>query len=153
MAEINFEDLGKTISSAAESVGKKTEAFLEMQKIRAQILSAQRAVERSYKDLGELVYQRFDAGEGVDCEVAVICEDISQMMMSISEMKSELAAKRGKKICPICDAEVDIASVYCMKCGSKIEDVVPEEDDIEEDIFEEEEVVTEPAAEEVTEEA
>lgn len=142
MAEIKFEDLGKTLSNAAENVGKKTEAFLEMQKIRAQILSAQRTVERSYKDLGELVYQRFDAGEGVDCEVAVICEDISQLLMSISEMKSDLAAKRGKKICPVCEAEVDAASIYCMKCGSKIEDVVVE-DEMDEDIFEEEEVVEE----------
>lgn len=145
MADINFEDLGKTISNAAENVSKKTEAFLEIQKIRAQIHSAQRAVEKGYKDLGELIYQRYDAGEGVDCEVAVICEDISQLMMSMSEMKSELAAKRGRKICPVCGAEVESAAVYCMKCGSKIEDVVVDDDDDEigedpdESIFEDEE--------------
>ena len=150
MAEINFEDLGKTISSAAENVGKKTEAFLEMQKIRAQIHSAQRSVEKSYKDLGELIYQRYDAGEGVDCEVAVICEDISQLMMSIVELKSELAAKRGRKICPVCQAEVEEASVYCMKCGSKMEDAAADDDDIDEDIFEDE--VTEENAEEAAEE-
>lgn len=146
MPDINFDDFSKTISNAAETVGKKTELFLEIQKMKSQIHSAKRAVEKSYKDLGELIYQRYDAGEGVDSEVALICEDISQMKAVISELKEELALKRGRKICPVCQAEVAAESVYCMKCGSKI---VAEQDD--RDVFEEdeqEETVTEPGEEE-----
>ncbi len=146
MPDINFDDFSKTISNAAETVGKKTELFLEIQKMKSQIHSAKRAVEKSYKDLGELIYQRYDAGEGVDSEVALICEDISQMKAVISDLKEELALKRGRKICPVCQAEVAAESVYCMKCGSKI---VAEQDD--RDVFEEdeqEETVTEPGEEE-----
>lgn len=146
MPDINFDDFSKTISNAAETVGKKTELFLEIQKMKSQIHSAKRAVEKSYKDLGELIYQRYDAGEGVDSEVALICEDISQMKAVISDLKEELALKRGRKICPVCQAEVAAESVYCMKCGSKI---VAEQDD--RDVFEkdeQEETVTEPREEE-----
>ncbi|MGI6007358.1 MAG: zinc-ribbon domain-containing protein [Ruminococcus sp.] len=137
MPDINFDDLSKTISSAAETFGRKTESFLEMQKMKSQIHSARRAVEKSFRDLGELIYHRYDAGEGVDSEVEVICEDISQMKAVISEMKEELALKKGRKICPVCQAEVAAESVYCMKCGSKImteeEEADVDVDDVAED--------------------
>ncbi|MCH1982209.1 zinc-ribbon domain-containing protein [Ruminococcus sp. OA3] len=129
MPEINLEDLGKTISSAAENVSKKTEAFIESQRLKAQIHSAERSAEKEYKDLGELIFQRYAVGEAVDEEVAVICEEISQIQLNISELKAELAAKRGYKICPVCQAEVVEGAAYCMKCGSKIADEEPFEDD------------------------
>lgn len=165
MAEINLEDLGKTISNAAENVSKKTEAFIESQRLKAQIHSAERSAEKEYKDLGELIFQRYAVGEAVDEEVAVICEEISQIQLNISELRAELAAKRGYKICPVCQAEVVEGATYCMKCGSKIAEEEPFEEAIVEPEASEEkaedeskenpqEEVTEPqepAAEEKTE--
>ncbi len=130
MADIKFEDLRGTITNAAENVSKRTESFIETQKVRAQINSANRSVEKSYKDLGEMIYQRYASGEGVDAETAVICEDIARTYALIAEKKEELAGKHGKKICPVCEAEVDTEAAYCMKCGSKIEEESQEKVDI-----------------------
>ncbi|MGI6010572.1 MAG: hypothetical protein ACOX8H_03625 [Ruminococcus sp.] len=148
MPDIKFDDLSKTISNAAETVGKKTELFLEIQKMKSQLHSAKRAVEKSYIDLGELIYHRYDAGEAVDAEVAVICEDISQMKAVMDELKEELALKKGRKICPVCQAEVAAESIYCMKCGSKIVSEEPKPDGV----FEEEQAMTEPEKEREEEE-
>ena len=114
MPDIKFDDLSRTISSAAENVSRKTEMFLEIQKMKSRLHSAQRAVEKSYRELGELIYRRYDEGEGVDSELAVICEDI------IEELTQELAFKKGKKLCPVCQAEIARESIYCMRCGSKV---------------------------------
>ena len=154
MPEINLEDLGKTISSAAENVSRKTEAFIESQRLKAQIHSAERSAEKEYKDLGELIFQRYAVGEAVDDEAALICEEISQIQMSIAELKAELAAKRGYKICPVCLAEVMEGAAYCMKCGSKIADEEPYEEDITEPETSEEKAESESESdpeEEVTE--
>lgn len=120
MPDIKFDDLSRTISSAAENVSRKTEMFLEIQKMKSRLHSAQRAVEKSYRELGELIYRRYDEGEGVDSELAVICEDIAQMKGVIEELTQELAFKKGKKLCPVCKAEIARESIYCMRCGSKV---------------------------------
>lgn len=154
MADISFEELSRTLSSAAENVGKKTEEFIEVQKIRAQINSAARSVEKSYKDLGEMIYRRYSAGEGVDAEVAVLCEDIAQLQQSIIEKKEELASRKGKKICPTCEAEIDPDAVYCMKCGAKVAESQEDADDFDDESAQtlaEETVDEEEKAEEIAE--
>jgi len=120
MADINFEDISRTISDAAEVVGKKTEAFIKVQKIKGQIHSARRSVEKNYKDLGEIIFRRYAVGESVDEEVAIICEEVSQINANLAEMREELAKTRGCRICPTCEAEVPWEAEYCMKCGSPI---------------------------------
>jgi len=120
MADINFEDISRTISDAAEVVGKKTEAFIKVQKIKGQIHSARRSVEKNYKDLGEIIFRRYAVGEPVDEEVAIICEEVSQINANLAEMREELAKTRGCRICPTCEAEVPWEAEYCMKCGSPI---------------------------------
>lgn len=119
-----FEEISKSITNAAEKVTKKTEAFIEMQKLRGQIHSARRSVQRNYKDLGEIIFNRYAAGETVDEEIAIICEEISQIQADIGEYREDLARKKGCRVCASCDAEVPEDAMYCMKCGS----MMPEED-------------------------
>lgn len=136
-----FEEIGKAITNAAEVVTKKTDSFIESQKLKGQISSAQRSVVRNYKDLGEIIFNRYAAGEAVDEEVAIICEEISQIQATIGEYKEELAKKRGCRVCPSCEAEVPMEALFCMKCGT----MMPEEPS--KDTEAEEEVVTEEEAE------
>ena len=57
-----FEQLGKKISDVAEDFGKKTEDTLEVQRIKSQIRSLDRANERDYIEIGKKIYQKFKAG-------------------------------------------------------------------------------------------
>ena len=58
-----FEQLGKKISDVAEDFGKKTEDTLEVQRIKSQIRSLDRANERDYIEIGKKIYEKFKAGE------------------------------------------------------------------------------------------
>ena len=63
-----FEQLGKKISDVAEDFGKKTEDTLEVQRIKSQIRSLDRANERDYIEIGKKIYEKFKAG---DCPVRI----------------------------------------------------------------------------------
>ena len=73
-----FEQLGKKISDVAEDFGKKTEDTLEVQRIKSQIRSLDRANERDYIEIGKKIYEKFKAGEVADLEYIALCESIEK---------------------------------------------------------------------------
>lgn len=155
-----FESLMQTVSDTAEVVGKKTEDLVASQKIKTKICTAERSLEKKYKELGEKSYQRFMEGDEVDQEIADICEAITAGRAVVSTLKDELAGKRGQCICPACGNSNPISAVFCMRCGKELvkeekqEEPVaeePVEEPEEHEIFEtveEPEVVPEETAEE-----
>lgn len=91
-----FEDLGKKISDAATEIGKKTEDTLEIQKFKSDIRSLNRGNERDYIDIGKLVYDKYQNGEVVDGDIAVLCEAIDKRGEQIEELKAEIAKIKGE---------------------------------------------------------
>lgn len=155
MSEDFFNDLGKKITRAAnEAVDKGTE-FFEVTKIRAQIAGEGKAIEKHYRDIGEIVYKLQQEGTPVSEEVAKICDEILAHEKLIKTMRSEMASLKGMKLCPNCEEMVDKTAAFCPKCGSSIvvEETVEKEDIVEDVENVAEEVVSEAeeAAEEVKE--
>ena len=66
-----FEQLGKKISDVAEDFGKKTEDTLEVQRIKSQIRSLDRANERDYIEIGKKIQSRRSGGLRVHCPVRI----------------------------------------------------------------------------------
>lgn len=140
----NLESLGKTISEkagvvakkteeAVEVVAKKTEETVEVQKVKSQIRVMERNNDRDLQDIGKMVYERYQKGLEVDAEFLELCEAISERDESIEEQKKQVAKIRGLDVCPSCKSHVEANTVYCPKCGVKID-----EDSCEEAEFEDE---------------
>lgn len=150
MNEEFFNTLRQTITDTAEAVSKKTEELVETQKIRSKTISIQRGIDKNYKMLGELVYQRFAAGESMDEEVTEICDLILEQQGELHALKEELATKKNQNCCPNCGNRNPAAAAFCMSCGTKLPVVevhhAPEEDLEEEMHFEDEEEVRETEA-------
>lgn len=91
-----FEDLGKKLSDAANEIGKRTEDTLEVQKIKSDIRSLNRANERDYIDIGKLVYEKYQNGEVVDGDISVLCEAVDKRDLQIGELKAEIAKIKGE---------------------------------------------------------
>ena len=89
-----FEQLGKKISDVAEDFGKKTEDTLEVQRIKSQIRSLDRANERDYIEIGKKIYEKFKAGEVADLEYIALCESIADVIDG-SRRTSRCAGVRG----------------------------------------------------------
>lgn len=115
-----FEDLGNTLKKTAETVEKKTNDFISVQKLRSRISSCERKTERNFRDLGEIVFGRFVDGECMDGETAAICDEILELQKELALYREQLAARRGLCICPACGAHVPKEAAFCMHCGAPI---------------------------------
>lgn len=135
-----FENLGKTLSETAKSVGEKTDEFITIQKLRSQQTSLESEVKKNYRIIGEMVFQKFVEGEAYCEEIAEACREIMQLQSEIAECKETIAEKKGQIICPACGASAPREADFCMKCGSPIPKPEKTEDAefSETDIFEEE---------------
>lgn len=132
----NLENIGKIITEKAEIVTKKTEEAVEIQKIKSKIRGLKRSNERDFQDIGKMVYERFKKNEVVDTAFIELCEAIEERDETITDSKKKIAEIKGLDVCPECKEHVEPGTVYCPKCGKKIDQEIYEED--LDDVFEEE---------------
>ena len=97
-----FEQLGKKISDVAEDFGKKTEDTLEVQRIKSQIRSLDRANERDYIEIGKKIYEKFKAGEVADLEYIALCESIEKREEEAVQCQMLLMAAGGLLVVLVC---------------------------------------------------
>lgn len=152
MADDFLGSLGKTLKKTVGSVGKRTDEFVEIQKIRSRQHSLEDQEEKNYQDIGQIIYNRFLNGEAFDETIAGLCKDIIQLEKDIAACRDEVANRKGQNICPACGAFAPKEAAFCMRCGAPIpvkeEPKEAEFSDVEESA---EEPAEEPAQEAVTE--
>lgn len=96
MNEDLFGSIKQTITETAGAVGKKTEEFVETQKMRNKVRTLQREIRKKYADVGEIVYKRYVDGDSMDEELAGHCEVVMGLQKELAECKESMAAKQGK---------------------------------------------------------
>lgn len=85
-----FGELGKKITDTATEIGKKAEDTLEIQKLKREIRSLKRANERDLRDIGRMVYEKFQNGEVEDTEYISCCEEIEKREEEIEKQKEKI---------------------------------------------------------------
>ena len=131
-----FDGLVKTFSKTTRELGKTTrelgaraEQTIETQKIRNKIAGEERIIEKIKVDMGDIIYRRHEAGDGIDSELSSLCQEIDQHLLKIREFKDNAANLKGQKICPSCEREVDMSVSFCPYCGTPCPNPEPTEDD------------------------
>ena len=89
MADL-FNNLGQKIADMASDLGKKTEDTVEIQKLKSEIRSLQRANDRDLKDIGLKVYEKFEKGELEDECYRELCEAIEKREDDIEKQEQEI---------------------------------------------------------------
>lgn len=87
-------------------MGKKTDEFVEIQKIRTRQHALEDQIEKNYQDIGQIIYNRYLNGEAFDENLAGICKDITDLEKEIADCREDVANKRGRIVCPACGASV-----------------------------------------------
>ena len=119
-----FDDLGKRITETADAVSKRTEELVETQKVKTQIRTLKRNLERDFEDLGIMLYSRYQMGEEVAEEFKELCEMITKREENIAEYEREIAEIKGEAVCTGCSKPTIRAMKFCPECGTKLgEDV------------------------------
>lgn len=150
MSDDFFKNISKTFRETMGTVGKKTDEFVEIQKIRNRQGQLESKIDNHYLEIGRKVYCRYRNGEPFDEETAGLCREIMHMEKEIAACKEQVAEKKGQTICPSCGAGVPKEAAYCMYCGAPLperkEDHAEDAEftEVPEDAFESEEEEKEP---------
>lgn len=70
-----------------DTVGKKTDEFVEIQKIRTRQHALEDQIEKNYQDIGQIIYNRYLNGEAFDENLAGICKDITDLEKEIADCR------------------------------------------------------------------
>lgn len=96
MNEDLFGSIKQTITETAGAVGKKTEEFVETQKMRNKVRTLQREIRKKYADVGEIVYKRYVDGDSMDEELAGHCEVVMSRRKNWQSVKRAWLQNREK---------------------------------------------------------
>lgn len=122
-----FENLGKTLSDAAEKVAGKAKELGDLAGIKADILKKESALKAEFLALGELAYkaekEQVESPYREKCvKIAVIYEEIDTLKKQYDEArdKEDSPQKEPAKVCTACGAEQKPEAEFCDKCGASL---------------------------------
>lgn len=137
-----FDDFRKNLSSvskSSEKAMKKSGGILEIQKLKLQKASLESDLKDAYAQVGELYIEEKAEQDSVpSAEMTALFNRVEDCRKAISDIEHKITGLRGVVICPNCGAEADKDSLYCPKCGTKLEPQKEEqtEESAEEVIYE-----------------
>lgn len=85
-----FENIVDKIGETADTVGKKAGEIVEVQKIKGKIRTLERNNRRDFRDLGRMIYERYQNGEIQEGEFFDLCENISEREEEIKMCEAEV---------------------------------------------------------------
>lgn len=116
-----FENLGKKVGEAAQAAAKKSSEIVEVTKLNASINQEEDKIQKTYNQIGKMVFENYEqTGEASDL-VKEACEQIAAYKANIKVLKEKIAEAKGIKSCINCGAEMDRSQLFCSKCGTKNE--------------------------------
>jgi len=91
-----WDDLGRKITGAAEVVTEKSGKFAEIAKLKKQIYSLERKMEKDYAAIGKLVYERYLETKEADEAFLELCEGLAQKEILIDQYNGEIEELKEK---------------------------------------------------------
>lgn len=119
-----FDNLGKKVGEAAQSVSKKSGELVEITKLNMSINSEEDKIKKKYSEIGKKAYEIFLQDPDSASAFLEECEEISQSQSSIDDLKAKIMQAKNLKKCVGCGAELEKSIVFCSKCGAKNEPIV-----------------------------
>ena len=119
---MDFNDIVDKAKQGFDVVCKKTEDAVSVSKMKLDKASLESKLSKSYEMLGQICYQSFIDGEEFEHEaVKSLVEDITENIAELEQLDVKIQGYKNKKLCPKCHSAIDVNSVFCNKCGEKVE--------------------------------
>lgn len=95
MSEI-LEEIGQRVKEIALDLKKKTEDTVDIQRRKGQIGLLTSGNERDFRDMGRMIYEKFQTGEVIDSEYLSLCEGIEKREEEIAKQKEVIRQIKGE---------------------------------------------------------
>ena len=111
-----FNKIGNAMSDANRNINEKTKNMADTNNLKRKILYEEERIVEIFAEIGKIYYKN---PENVE-ELKLLTDDIDTRKRRIKKMRFELQTKKGFKICPSCQAEVNEKFMFCGVCGTKL---------------------------------
>ncbi len=115
------------VNEIAHKVSDKAGEVVEMGKLTAKIHSETDEVSQLKKQIGEICFGKFRAGDEIDPEIEALCVKIEKHKRNIAENQKKLnRMKNGARpsdpadgFCPFCGEKLNKVGKFCPACGKE----------------------------------
>ena len=122
-----FEQLGKKINDASDSLKQKTQTFTEVNSLEKQVNANQSVVQNMYTEIGRAYYEAHK--EDAQNDYADQCRIITDALNQIAQLQDQIRMKKGLQLCPNCGAQLAPGSMFCAGCGAQVAQPAPQPTD------------------------
>jgi len=121
------------MKQGASEAAKKAQQTMETTRLKTQIASKEKEIEKAFALIGETVFQSHTAGDWKKSEREVIayCDHIALLRQGIQALEAKIKLAKNEKECR-CGKIVTSDVKFCPQCGFQFEDPQQFEDTEEE---------------------
>ena len=115
-----------------KTVAGKTNNLVDVTKLNLALNDTERKISDIYEKIGEVVYQKYTAGEITEDSFDDLFKEIDAFKAEQESLKAQIAELKNAVTCSQCGQNNDKDSEFCSKCGAKLskEEEAPEEDKV-----------------------
>ncbi len=124
-----FDDVVVNAKAAANAFSKKAGNIYDISKLKFSASSIKGEISKKYTELGELIYAKENNKPVTDEAVKSKIQEITNLKADLAAVTELLAAAKNLMVCPVCSAVIANDSLFCNKCGTKIEPKKTEQSD------------------------
>ena len=118
----DFDSAMKKVADVLHAAARKSGEILENTKISYNISTEKDKITKLQSKIGEKFYRIYKEGGTVPDSIVEDLEGISAIEDTIRAMEKTIADSKPYKFCTDCGARLELADVYCAKCGAKQHD-------------------------------
>ena len=100
---------------------EKTSEVVTIEKQKFSIASLKSKREKDFADLGRIFYENIKDSSDLEDNIRNLVDAISEKNEEIVRLNQDIQNIKNKRVCPNCNANVDINSTYCNACGEKLD--------------------------------
>lgn len=140
-----FDDVVINAKAAANAIQKKAGNICDISKLKFNASSIKGEINKKYQIVGETLYKSKYSSPVAQEEIDKQLEEIKALNDDLSAVMELIATAKNLMICPECGSVIANDSLYCCKCGKKVEKAPEQATTEEETVTETVETVTETA--------
>ena len=114
-----FGDFSKKISATSQTVVQKAKGMADISNLKSSISDEQKKIDKYYQSLGKLYYEL--KGNTPEPELEELVAMIRSSYFRIDEINASITAIENIKTCPVCGTPLENDMVFCVGCGTRIE--------------------------------
>lgn len=116
-----FDDIFVNAKSAANTVGKKANQIKDYSKLKYSESGIKAEIAKKKQELGNYIYNCSKTGDIDKIVMQGFVADIDELEENLQITREMLTVAKNKVTCKYCKAENDRESIFCCKCGSKLD--------------------------------